>query len=95
MALHRSPPTTGEEPQAVVEALEQVGGGHGADPGRGQLDGQRHAVETAAGALEADGRYTRTFEVEARDPDGQVCARMRNEVYLRLETRGRQAKSAF
>ena len=52
-------------------------------------------IEDAKTTLERDGRYTRTFAVAALDPKGKVCARMTNEVYLRLETGDREPKSTF
>ena len=52
-------------------------------------------IEGAATILARDGRYTRTFETEALDPKGRVCARIRTEVYLRIETGERQTKSTF
>jgi acyl-coenzyme A thioesterase PaaI-like protein len=52
-------------------------------------------IEDAKTTLERDGRYTRTFSIEALDPKGKVCARMTNEVYLRVETGKREPKSAF
>ena len=54
-------------------------------------DDIREAEET----LERDGRYTRTFRVEALDRSGRACARMRNEVYLRMEPGERSPKTNF
>ena len=52
-------------------------------------------IADARSTLEREGRYTRTFAVEATDPAGKVCARMTNEVYLRLETGDRTTKTEF
>ena len=52
-------------------------------------------IQEATTKLEQDGRYTRTFDVEALDSRGRTCARMKNEVYLRVETGDREPKTAF
>jgi acyl-coenzyme A thioesterase PaaI-like protein len=52
-------------------------------------------VDEAKATLERDGRYTRTFAVEALDPKGKICARMTNEVYLRVEPGTGKPKSTF
>ena len=52
-------------------------------------------IESAAANLARDGRYTRSFDTNALDPHGRVCARIRTEVYLRVETGERQTKSTF
>jgi acyl-coenzyme A thioesterase PaaI-like protein len=41
-------------------------------------------LDDAVDALAREGRFRRTFEIEARDADGEVCAVLRPEVYLRL-----------
>ena len=44
----RGPAAAGEQPEPVVEPGGHLGHRQRAHPGRGQLDGQRHAVEPAA-----------------------------------------------
>ncbi|HEY6312793.1 MAG TPA: ATP-binding cassette domain-containing protein, partial [Streptosporangiaceae bacterium] len=45
---HRGAAAAGQQAEPVPEAGRDLLRGHGAQPGRGQLDGQRHAVERAA-----------------------------------------------
>ncbi len=52
-------------------------------------------IDEAAAILEQSGRYTGSFSTEALDPKGRVCARIRTEIYLRVETGKRRPKSAF
>ena len=44
----RGPAAAGQQPEPVVEARGELGGRQRAQPGAGQLDGQRQAVEAAA-----------------------------------------------
>ena len=62
-----------QEPEAVVEAGQQVGRRHRADAGRGQLDGQRDAVEAAAQPGHASRRPRRV-----RTAGSAATARSRN-----------------
>jgi hypothetical protein len=48
MPGHRGPAAAGQQLEPAVEAGRDLLRGHGAQPGRGQLDGQRHAVERTA-----------------------------------------------
>jgi hypothetical protein len=50
VAARDRPAAVGQEPEAVVKAGRDLVGGEGVEPGRGQLDGQRHAVQGAADA---------------------------------------------
>jgi hypothetical protein len=45
---HRHPAAAGQQAEPVVQPRRDLLRRHGAQPGRGQLDGQRHAVERAA-----------------------------------------------
>ena len=45
---HRRAASPREQVERVVEPLDNLCGGQGADPGRGQLDSQRHSVEPVA-----------------------------------------------
>jgi hypothetical protein len=44
----RDPAAAGQQPEPVVQAGRDLVRGQGAQPGRGQLDGQRHAVKRPA-----------------------------------------------
>ena len=48
VARHRGAAPAGEHPEPLVEPLEDLGRRDGPGPGRGQLDGERDAVEPAA-----------------------------------------------
>jgi acyl-coenzyme A thioesterase PaaI-like protein len=52
-------------------------------------------VERAAGELEREGRFTRTHAVDAVDTNGQTCATIETEVYLRLPRADQKEGSAF
>jgi len=52
-------------------------------------------VESAVTALERDGRFERSFRVEATDPTGVVCARIDALVHLRLPRGDRRGASGF
>jgi hypothetical protein len=41
-------PAAGQQPEAVLEPGQQLPGGEGAQPARGQLDGERDAVQASA-----------------------------------------------
>jgi hypothetical protein len=48
MPGHRGAAAAGQQLEPVAQPGRDLLGGHGAQPGRGQLDGQRHAVERPA-----------------------------------------------
>ena len=50
LVARERPAAVGQEPEAVVEAGRDLLGGEGVEAGRGQLDGQRHAVQGPADA---------------------------------------------
>ena len=50
VAARDRPAAVGQEPEAVVQAGRDLPGGEGVEPGRGQLDGQRQAVQGTADA---------------------------------------------
>ena len=52
-------------------------------------------VDDAVAALDRDGRFVRTFRTEALDQNGQVCALIKNEVYLRRTPPEQSGHSAF
>ena len=94
LAPHRSACTAGQEPEAVVEAVDDLDQRQGADTRRGEFDRQRHAVETPA-----DVRYRRRVSsLTAKSGldvpgaideqlDGLVCKRQRRHLPREL-TRG-------
>ena len=51
---HRRAAPPGEQVEGVVEALDDLRGGQGADPGRRELDCQRHPVEPVAEGRDRD-----------------------------------------
>ena len=52
-------------------------------------------IERAAAGLEGQGRHTATHRTEAVDRDGDVCAEIETEVYLRLLRADQREVSAF
>ena len=52
-------------------------------------------IESAAAELEQRGRFRRTYELEARDTHGDVCARITTEVYVRIPREAPAGHSAF
>lgn len=52
-------------------------------------------VDEAAAALDRDGRFSKSYGVEARDRDGDVCAAIETEVFIRHPWRGQKEVSAF
>jgi hypothetical protein len=48
VAFHRGAPPPGEQPEPFIQQAGDLGRGQGRRPGRGQFDGQRHAVQAAA-----------------------------------------------
>jgi acyl-coenzyme A thioesterase PaaI-like protein len=52
-------------------------------------------VARACGALEKDGRYTHTYRTKAVDRNGQVCAIVDSEIYLRKPRTGQKEVHAF
>ena len=48
MPRHRGAASAGQQPEPVIEAGRDLLRGHGAQPGRGELDRERHAVESTA-----------------------------------------------
>ncbi len=52
-------------------------------------------VRDALAALDESGRFSRTFTTQAVDRDGQVCAEIETEVYLRVPWSVQQELSAF
>ena len=48
MTLHRATPPPGQGLEASIQAPDQFGRVHRRDAGRGELDGERDAVETTA-----------------------------------------------
>ncbi|HJP00592.1 MAG TPA: YiiD C-terminal domain-containing protein [Planctomycetota bacterium] len=52
-------------------------------------------IESAAAELEQRGRFRRTYEIEAHDTHGDVCARITTEVYVRIPREVPAGHSAF
>ena len=52
-------------------------------------------VEAAVSALEAGGRFERSFHIRAVDRNGVVCAEVETLVHLRLPREGQREVSAF
>jgi acyl-coenzyme A thioesterase PaaI-like protein len=52
-------------------------------------------IARAAAALDEQGRYSQRHLVEALDREGQVCATVQTEVYLRLPKASQREVSAF
>ena len=52
-------------------------------------------VDQARAALDRDGRFARAYRTEAVDRDGEVCAVIDTEVYLRRPREGQKETSAF
>jgi hypothetical protein len=52
-------------------------------------------VEQAQTAIDRDGRFARVFKTEAIDCDGQVCAEIHTEVYLRRPRDQQRDTSGF
>ncbi len=52
-------------------------------------------IERAAQALEREGRFAATYRTAALDREGQVCAEIETEVYLRLPYAEEHDMSAF
>ena len=48
LPLQRGAAAPGQQPEALVQPVVQAGQGHRAQPGGGQLDGERHAVQPPA-----------------------------------------------
>lgn len=53
------------------------------------------SLERAAAALDQDGRFTDSYQTEAVDREGQVCAVVDTTVYLRRPERNQPDLSAF
>ncbi len=51
LATHRSAGTTGQQAEAVVQTVDDLVERQRTHPGRGEFDGQRHAVEATADLL--------------------------------------------
>lgn len=52
-------------------------------------------IDEAQIALDRDGRFAKTFKTEAIDRDGQVCAEIHTEVYLRRPRKEQRDTSGF
>ena len=65
---HRRPGTSGEQPEAIVEAVQDLGQRQRAQPGRRELDRQRHTVEPLTDLGDGDGVVLGDGEVGAREP---------------------------
>jgi len=52
-------------------------------------------IERAISAVESEGRFVRSYLVEAVDRDGEVCAEIETEVYLRRPRAGQKELSGF
>ena len=52
-------------------------------------------VDEAAAALDRDGRFVRSYRIDAVDTSGAVCAVLETEVYMRRTRTGQKEVSAF
>ncbi|UCF66560.1 MAG: YiiD C-terminal domain-containing protein, partial [Acidobacteriota bacterium] len=52
-------------------------------------------IEQACTALDRDGRFVRRFVTDAVDAEGDICAKIETEVYVRQLRRGQKSVSGF
>ncbi len=68
----------GQQPEAIVDAPQDLGGRHHGHPGRGELDGERHAVEAAhelRTASSFDGATSKSWHTaRARSPNSRTAS---------------------
>jgi acyl-coenzyme A thioesterase PaaI-like protein len=52
-------------------------------------------VETAAAELTRNGRFVCTYDIEARNVAGELCAAIKTEAYIRIPRKEQKSRSVF